>query len=656
MVLFLHRDLNDIVEYLSADASRPSYLEDVKGVWERREPWYAECSNYEYFSRSAESVSMQATSKDFAHLLLNMTGRTAHLEKIKAKTFSAFISVTNKDVSQVEDILPEIVVGSDAIELRIDLLEEPGQKLPTRDFVARQIAAVRGTVGVPIVFTIRTRSQGGAFPDDALEHALDLYHLASRMGVEFLDLEIHQPEAFLQKVISRKGQSKIIASNHDPQGHLHWNDGSWVAHYNKALQLGDIIKLVGVARSQQDNADAQTFRTWAEQAHSTVPLIVLNMGTVGQLSRVQNTFLTPVTHPLLSLKAAPGQLSAKQIATTRGLIGAITPRELYLFGEPISASRSPTLHNSLFEQTGLPHHYSLFETNDVAELDGVLSNPSFGGGSVTIPLKLEILPYLDAVSHDARVIGAVNTIVVDHSRRNKSGLGHHRTGHNTDWRGIVHVLELAGAAIGNLASSPTAAAALATNSGPVTPASRKSGGSGGGGAAEEQDRDRDSDKSSNAGLVIGSGGTARAAAYALSRMGCRPVFVLARSKDKAAGIAEAFPASYGIVAIGSAEEARGIVPVVAVGTVPADREMYAGLRAEIEALLGSGEDDGDGEEGDEDNDNGARPQKRVLLDMAYKPRRTALMQLAEDHGWTTVEGLEALAGQGLYQVRMNGAG
>lgn len=47
---------------------------------------------------------------------------------------------------------------------------------------------------------------------------------------------------------------------------------------------------------------------------------------------------------------------------------------------------------------------------------------------------------------------------------------------------------------------------------------------------------------------------------------------------------------------------------------------------------------------------GMEEPKRTLLEMAYKPSVTALMQLATDAGWKTVNGLEVLVGQGVYQV------
>ena len=42
--------------------------------------------------------------------------------------------------------------------------------------------------------------------------------------------------------------------------------------------------------------------------------------------------------------------------------------------------------------------------------------------------------------------------------------------------------------------------------------------------------------------------------------------------------------------------------------------------------------------------------KRTMLELAYKPRRTAVMAMAEEAGWQTIPGLEVLASQGWYQV------
>ena len=612
LVLFIHRDLQTILEYLSRDKTRPAYTEDIQGVWERRKSYYSECSNYEYFSHSPTTNSMTAASKDFAHLLMTMTGQNAALEQILAKEQSFFVSLTAPDVSAIIENLPEIVVGSDAVELRVDLLKDYSP-----EFVGKQLSILRGAVDVPIIFTIRSRSQGGEFPDEP-KLALALYNLALKMGVEFIDMELSCSEDIKTYITKFKGQTKIVASHHDPQGALKWGDGSWITYYNQALQHGDLVKLIGVAKNQQDNQDVYEFRKRGAGANTLKPLIALNMGAAGQLSRIQNPFMTPVTHPLLPNVAAPGQLSAASIRTAQSLNGVIEPRTYYLFGSPISASRSPALHNALFRTTGLPHTYAKLEATEADALAPTLANPKFGGASVTIPLKLEILRHLDDLSPDAHAIGAVNTVVVDPSQPSTTGVGHLRTGHNTDWRGMVHVLEDAGAAGPGAAAAPTA------------------------------------------GLVIGGGGTARAAVYALHSMGVAPVYVVGRTPAKILAVIDELAAAQPAGApapdvrpLFSRDAARAAVaahpPAVAIGTVPADRaidpdvqEVLGGVlrrmfasRAKAEEGAGAG-----------------RGPPGVLLDMAYDPPVTPLMGLAQQAGWRTVGGLEALAAQGMFQFEL----
>ncbi|KOS19500.1 Pentafunctional AROM polypeptide [Escovopsis weberi] len=135
------------------------------------------------------------------------------------------------------------------------------------------------------------------------------------------------------------------------------------------------------------------------------------MGTAGKLSRILNGFLTPVSHPDLPFKAAPGQLSAAEIRQGLSLMGEIESRDFYLFGKPIAQSRSPALHNSLFKHVGLPHRYQLFETDRVEDLLHLLRKPGFGGASVTIPLKRDVMKHVDVLTPAAKMIGAINTIV-----------------------------------------------------------------------------------------------------------------------------------------------------------------------------------------------------------------------------------------------------
>jgi pentafunctional AROM polypeptide len=593
-VLMVHRDTDQVVEYLMRDKTRPAYSENIREVYYRRKPWFEECSNFQYHSPhlDASGVLLEPPA-DFSRFLTVICGQSTHLEDARKKKHSFFVSLTVPNVAAAQDIIPKAVVGSDAVELRVDLLENHDP-----EFVAGQVSLLRSAAKVPIVYTVRTVSQGGRFPDDDYKLAHQLYQVGLRTGVEYLDLEMTMPTDILEAVTGSKGFTRIIASHHDPQSKLSWKNGSWVPFYNKALQYGDVIKLVGMACEVDDNFALTNFKTKMLAAHNT-PIIALNMAPSGKLSRVLNGFMTPVSHPELPAKAAPGQLSATEIRQALALIGELEPRSFYLFGKPISSSRSPALHNTLFGATGLPHQYSRFETDNASDVQDLIRAPHFGGASVTIPLKLDIMPLLDSVSDAARAIGAVNTIVPVPSANgsDKQSL----LGENTDWMGMVFSLRQAGL-VQRTAATPGAA------------------------------------------MVVGSGGTTRAAIYALHQLGYAPIYVVARTPERVKELSEGFPADYGITRLTTPEEVaavaeRDALPSVVVSTIPADKPIDSGMREVLVSALQGG-----GEAGKR------KAEPRVLLEMAYMPRHTPLMQLAEDAGWKTIPGLEVLAAQGWYQV------
>ena len=596
-VLLVMRDISQVMDFLSIDKTRPAYVEDMMGVWLRRKPWFQECSNIQYYSQHSNSGVLALPTADFKRFMHVVTGQLDNLSILKKKKQSFFVSLTLPDLRQAGDILSQVSVGSDAVELRVDLLKDPSSDsdIPSFDYVAEQVSFLRSRTSLPLIFTIRTQGQGGRFPDDAHDAAMELYKLALRSGSEFVDLEIAFPDEMLRAVTEMKGHSKIIASHHDTKGQLAWGNMSWMKYYNRALEYGDVIKLVGVAKNLDDNAALRKFKTWAEEAHD-VPLIAINMGDNGQLSRILNGFMTPVSHPSLPFKAAPGQLSASEIRKGLSLMGEMKAKKFAIFGCPVSASRSPVLQNTLFAQMGLPHEYGRLETTNVEDVRDFIRSPDFGGASVTIPLKLDIVPLLDEVAQEAEIIGAVNTIVpVDNSKDKPARL----VGYNTDWQGMV--LSLRNAGVNDAAGDSSAA-------------------------------------------VIGGGGTARAAIYALHSMGYSPIYIFGRSPAKLHGMVSSFPSSYNIRVV---EESAKLdtVPNVAIGTIPGDKPIDPAMRETLCHLFDRTE------EADPDRVKSIDKSPRVLLEMAYKPTVTPLMQLASDSGWDTVPGLEALVGQGVFQFK-----
>ncbi|MBM4123363.1 MAG: shikimate dehydrogenase [Nitrospira sp.] len=110
-----------------------------------------------------------------------------------------------------------------------------------------------------------------------------------------------------------------------------------------------------------------------------------------------------------------------------------------LLGNPVEHSLSPAIHNAAFQKLGLNFVYLAFKVEDLeGAIRGIRALGNLRGFSVTIPHKVAVIPYLDEVEPTAGLIGSVNTIVV-----NKGKL----TGYNTDASGALRALEHAGTSL-----------------------------------------------------------------------------------------------------------------------------------------------------------------------------------------------------------------
>jgi len=104
-----------------------------------------------------------------------------------------------------------------------------------------------------------------------------------------------------------------------------------------------------------------------------------------------------------------------------------------LIGHPIRNSYSPFIHNVTIELKKLDYIYLPFDVH-VSNLKNALKGMvalGIKGFNVTIPHKEAILQYMNDVSEEASIIGAVNTVVNDHGKL---------TGYNTDVNGIYETL------------------------------------------------------------------------------------------------------------------------------------------------------------------------------------------------------------------------
>ncbi|MFI7130873.1 shikimate dehydrogenase [Nonomuraea sp. NPDC050153] len=103
-----------------------------------------------------------------------------------------------------------------------------------------------------------------------------------------------------------------------------------------------------------------------------------------------------------------------------------------LVGSGIGPSLSPPLHEREAVHHGLHYVYRLLDTDvlglDVGELVRTARRFGYDGLNITHPCKQSVIPHLDDLSPDARMLGAVNTVVFD---------GERAIGHNTDWTGFA---------------------------------------------------------------------------------------------------------------------------------------------------------------------------------------------------------------------------
>jgi len=103
-----------------------------------------------------------------------------------------------------------------------------------------------------------------------------------------------------------------------------------------------------------------------------------------------------------------------------------------LLGKNIAYSFSRKYFNNRFEKEGVDAHYKNFDLQHIEELKDVLNTEQVNGMNVTIPYKLEVMPFLDRLSPDAAAIGAVNVVKFE-----KDGS---LTGHNSDYYGFKESL------------------------------------------------------------------------------------------------------------------------------------------------------------------------------------------------------------------------
>lgn len=327
-------------------------------------------------------------------------------------------------------------------------------------------------------------------------------------------------------------------------------------------------KIVTTAHKPSDNLRVLSLA----KSLSRTPVVMLAMGEAGFPTRVLSTAfggLFTYAAPNAAAGTASGQASAHQLRHTFRLEKFTRDARIYgVVADPVRHSISPAVHNRAFQVRRIDAVYLPFlvQAGQLRDFFSFALDLPIAGFSVTLPHKQKVMRCLDIVDPLARRIGAVNTVW------RKAGKWR---GFNTDAQGVIR---------------------------PLSKRLRLS-------------------KSSV--LLVGNGGAARSAAYALSEAGAK-LSVAGRNVDRVRALAKACGAEPLVASQYLARRFDAVVHATPLGMFPHTGECFF---------------------------PGAIP-AAVVFDMVYNPFETLLLRRAREQNLQIVPGLEMFIEQAAQQFEI----
>ncbi|KAI1856905.1 uncharacterized protein JN550_013612 [Neoarthrinium moseri] len=418
---------------------------------------------------------------------------------------------------QIEDL----ETGADAIEIVVDdAFAHMGSNVHLTAERASQISRVfshiRRNVVIPIVYNITWPAQG---PIDNTQKMLYLEHLQHglRLAPEYIGLDLRLEDDVFAHIVESKKKSKVIATvDATLPSAPSWRDPSWISYYRKARDHGcDLVRMVRPAEQIEDNFDINFLRHATEElGEPVIPLIAFNSGQKGRNSQCFNKILTSVIPESLVGMAPPDPHTSLYLPPAITALEATTAlhsafindaMKLYVVGANVGYSMSPAMHNTALKACGIPHVYRPYSTDSLGNIRDLIHDPLFAGASIGLPFKVEVISLTHSLSSHAKAIGAVNTLIpvrqlnpdgtipdnaLFFNFRNRAGPVRALYGENTDWVGIRACVRRG-----------------------LSPANAV--------------------RPNSSGLVIGAGGMARAAVYAMLQLGVKNIAIFNRTSANA---------------------------------------------------------------------------------------------------------------------------
>ncbi|KAL4783884.1 type I 3-dehydroquinase-domain-containing protein [Aspergillus varians] len=651
-VVYITRDMDCIQRLLGLEDQAAKLL--CEG-----DPLHRTCSNFEYYnaedhsSLSAQldeetqdrrsigySFKLKEAKEDFTRFVRFVTGTdVGHssydspfvlLEtppELRSYTYAIFVRSSDLIDNRVD--LSELESGGDAIELCVDCW---GPEMAVT--LSKQVSVLRRNTHTPIILSVDTclsrTTSGDPYSTQNRHVYSQIVEQGLRLAVEYLVMDLGQDHALMNEVIRNRGMTKIIGQRiFEPSSGVTWDDEDCLSDYLDAAGLGcQLVRILRVATEREDNAAVAKFTNKVGSLPGDhPPIIAFNVGSLGRTSQVFNSILTPVSHSAIEnclQNERNPQIMARDAVQALFQSYVLDPLQFYILGGSVAYSLSPAMYNAAFSHCGMDHTYSIPEKPTLAALDQLGRDPNFGGASVVQPWRVQVFQKLAAKSRHAEAIGAINTIMPlrgqsdgtifplqeQASRRHLAGpvLGWY--GENTDWVGIMTCINR------NL-SPRNAISPLKTT-----------------------------------GLVIGAGGMARAAIYALLRLGCRKIFIYNRTLSRAESVARHFN-SWAASQVGTTKV------VYVLRSLQDEWPSYACPPCMVASCVPADPD------GDEPPANFEMPKQwlgsptgGVVLEFAYKPLDTPLLRqmrrFRSETGrqWVLIDGLDNVAEQAIAQFEI----
>lgn len=329
------------------------------------------------------------------------------------------VVIKGPSIDEVYTQINEALSLADLIELRLDHFES---------IDTETLKNIRHRFSIPMIFTLRNQSNGGHYLKSEATRLNEIQRLIE-LQPEYFDIEHDVSDSFLHSLFAQNLRVKFILSYH--------NFSTIPQHLPLLLQdmQNKHPTYYKIAITPQSCLEALQFLCHFKEQPN---VILIGMGMHGQMTRILGPILgSPITYTTLNetLSTAPGQLLASDLIQRYRFHSLNPSTRLYgLIGDPVDQSISDLSHNALFSRLG---HNAIYVKMQIkpAEIQSFLScakQLGFQGLSVTMPLKEQIVPYLDSIDPSAQEIGAVNTLLLTEN---------HIHGYNTDGIGALNALE-----------------------------------------------------------------------------------------------------------------------------------------------------------------------------------------------------------------------